>query len=185
MKKEIPPRWGLRLINTGPVVIATCGSAESPNGITLAWCMPASHSPAMAAISVAPQRYSHDLIKDRGVFCVNVPGGDMLDCVMYMGTHSGRNGDKFGPAGVTPAPAASLDTVAIAECPGHIECEVAEAVTAGDHTVFIGEIKAAFVEESLFSNNHWNLEQLHGQTLHHLGEVHFGLLEKTVVFEKS
>ena len=183
MKQEISPRYGLRLINTGPAVVATCGPAHSPNGIALAWCMPVSHKPPMAAVSVAPQRYSHGLIEQRGCFCVNVPSVRQLHGLMIMGTRSGRDGDKFAPARFTAQPAETVDTVFIEECPGHIECVVRQAHTAGDHTIFVGEILRAFVESDMFDRNKWTLEQPQGRTVHHLGEEYFGVLNKIIRFQ--
>ena len=180
MKKEVTPREGMRLINSGPVVMVSCGPVEKPNAITLAWSMNVSMDPPLVAVSIAPPRHSHELIMETGIFCVNVPGSDQLDAVMYIGTHSGRNGDKFGPAGLTPVPAKTIPTCAIGECPGHIECEVYSAVTAGDHTIFVGRINTAFVEEDLFAVKKWILSAEHGRTLHHLGDNSFGALERII-----
>ena len=167
----------MRLINTGPVILVSCGPADKPNAITLAWSMNVSHKPPMLAVAIAPSRYSHELITQSGEFCVNVPGRELGAAVMYMGSRSGRDGDKFAPAGLTPEPAASIGTVSIAECPGHIECRVAQSAVAGDHTVFIAEILDAYADPECFTGKRWTLSSPRGQTLHHLGENFFGALQ--------
>jgi len=181
--KELLPSAGLRIINSGPVVVVTCGPPSEPNAITLAWNMVVSRNPALIAISVAPQRYSHGLIIDGGAFVVNVPGRSQLEPVMVCGTRSGRDGDKFAPAGITPQPASAVETVYIAEFPARLECTLFESRPCGDHSLIVGEVKAAFADEAFFGD-HWNLEQETGATLHHLGGPHFGVLSEKISYNK-
>ncbi|MDI6654922.1 MAG: flavin reductase, partial [Candidatus Hydrothermarchaeota archaeon] len=63
-----------RLMHPRLTVLVTCiDSRGMSNIITLAWSMPTSIKPPMAAISVAPQRYSHKLISETKEFVVNMP----------------------------------------------------------------------------------------------------------------
>ena len=175
--KELSPAAGLRLINTGPAVVATCGPPDAPNGIALAWNMVVSRNPALLAVSVAPERYSHDLMIDRGCFVVNVAGRDNLDFLMMCGTRSGRDTDKFAAAGIEARKASSVDTVYAPGFPARIECAVFGSRPCGDHSLIVGEVKAAFVEEDFFDER-WKLDAPERCTLHHLGGPHFGLLSQ-------
>lgn len=178
--KSYSPTSGLRIINSGPVVVATCGPAERPNAITLAWSTVLSHTPALVGISVAMQHYSKELIEEHGAFIVNVPCADQLDAVIYCGTHSGRDGEKFAPAGITAAPGEVVPAAYIKEFPARLECEVYKSVPAGDHMFFIGEVKGAFADEDAFDGS-WTLEG-RGRTLHHLGGPDFGILSQKTKF---
>ncbi len=173
--KKIDTAEGLRFINSGPVIIVSCGSVESPNAITLAWNMVVSKKPPLVAVAILPTRFSHGLIEKSGVFVVNVPGSDLVKAVMICGTRSGRDGDKFGPAGLTAAPSETVDTACIKECPARLECKLVKTVAAGDHTLFIGEVRGAFVDETVF-DGHWKLDSPRARTLHHLGGDKFGVL---------
>ena len=156
-----------RLVNHGPTVLASCGGGSSANIITLAWVSPVSIDPPMLAIAVAPCRYSHGLISRTREFVINVPAPRILNAVWYCGTRSGRDGDKFEGAGLTPSPARVLDTPLIKECFAHIECRVVKTATVGDHTLFVGEAVGASVEPGAF-DGHLRLKgRFH--TLHHLG----------------
>ena len=145
-KKPIPLKRANRLINNGCTVLVTARHGEKESIITLAWQTPVSKSPPLAAISVGPSRYSHDLIAKSGQFVINVPPFSLLKETIYCGTVSGRDGDKFAGAGLTQEPAQTVSAPLIAECIGHLECRVVKEISAGDHTLFLGEIVAASAE---------------------------------------
>ncbi len=176
---KLEPSEGLRLINSGPVIMVSCGREEAPNAITLAWNMVAAKKPPLAVVAIVPARHSYKLIKRDGVFVINVPGSDLVRAVMYCGTHSGKDGDKFGPAGITPVPAETVGTVYIKECPARLECELRDTVSAGDHDLLIGEVKGAFAEEEVF-DGFWRLDSARARTLHHLGGDKFGVLSERI-----
>ncbi len=106
----------------------------------LGWKMNTSGSPPMMAISVAPTRYTHDLIADSGAFVLAWPGEDMAEATLLCGTKSGKNIDKFKEAGLTPLEASEVNAPLVAECIANLECRVVGQLTTGDHTIFGGEI---------------------------------------------
>jgi flavin reductase (DIM6/NTAB) family NADH-FMN oxidoreductase RutF len=78
--RSVLPSVQRRLLHPMHTVLVSCvGKAGKPNIITLAWAMPTSISPPMVAISTAPRRHSHALIKETKKFVVNIPTIDMLD----------------------------------------------------------------------------------------------------------
>ncbi|MGB9797951.1 MAG: flavin reductase family protein [bacterium] len=168
MKRALTPNQALQLINHGPTILVTAVGEKGANIITLAWSMPVSIRPPLLAISVSPHRYSHNLILNSGEFVVNIPNASLLRQVHLCGTISGRNKDKFKEAGLTAIPASKVQAPLIEECIGHIECKLRAHYTAGDHTIFIGEVVAGSVEEELY-DGHLMTEKEEGETLHHLG----------------
>ena len=177
--KKIDPVEGLRLINSGPVIIVTSGPVEAPNPVTLAWNTVVSKKPPLAAFALAPARYSHKLILENSEFVINIPGSDLLKAVMVCGTRSGRDGDKFGPAGITAIPAETVKTAYIAECPARLECALYRIYEAGDHSLIVGGVLAAFADEAVF-DGHWRLDSPRARTLHHLGGDIFGILNERI-----
>ena len=117
-------------------------------------------------MSIAPDRYSHSLIEENGEFVVNIPSRVLVKEVEYCGRVSGKNLDKFKAAKLTAEPAKRVKAPIIKECIGHLEGRVVKSVAAGDHTVFIGEVLAAYADESLFSERSWNLKE--AKVLQHL-----------------
>jgi flavin reductase (DIM6/NTAB) family NADH-FMN oxidoreductase RutF len=178
-KKPIPLKRANRLINDGCTILVTSRQDEKESIITLAWQSPVSASPPMAVISVAPSRYSHDLISASGEFVINVPPISLMKAVWICGTVSGRDGDKFERAGLRREPAQKVSAALIAECIGHLECRVAQEVTAGDHTLFLGEVVAASAAEGLWDEV-WLVDRKEARTIHHLGGSFFCAPERVV-----
>jgi len=118
-----------------------------PNIISLGWCMPTSFDPPMMAISVGKTRYSHQLISESGEFVVAFPSEEMGEEVLYCGTHSGRDVDKFKETGLVAVPAKKVRPPLIEGCVANFECRVVGEIETGDHTIFVGEIVAAHVSE--------------------------------------
>lgn len=114
----------------------------------LGWKMNASGSPPMMAIGVAPARYTHDLIVKSGAFVLAWPGEDLAEATLLCGTKSGRDIDKFSETGLTAVKASEINAPLVAECIANLECRLVGQMTTGDHTIFGGQIVAAWVHTS-------------------------------------
>ncbi|MFH1201366.1 MAG: flavin reductase family protein [Candidatus Omnitrophota bacterium] len=171
MKKEIPLSKANRLINSGQVILVSSSYKDKANIITLAWNMPLSHKPALLGISVAKAHLSCELITKSREFVVNIPSVELFKQVIYCGTHSGREVDKFKETGLTPVKANRLiKTPLIGECIGNLECLLGDIKEVGDHNLFIGEAIYAQVENDLFREV-WNTEKV--KLIYHLGASFF------------
>jgi len=156
-----------RLLHPTNTVLVSCIDKEGKaNIITLAWSMPVSVNPPLVAVSIAPGRYSHKLIEETEEFVVNIPTMEIVKETFYCGTVSGRNIDKFKATGLTPAPAKIVKPPIIEECIAHLECRLHKKVAAGDHTIFVGEIVAAYVKEETFEET-FNIRK--AKIIYHLG----------------
>lgn len=152
MKKALTPS---KMLQAGPpsvVVMVTCvGSEGRPNIITLGMYMPISHDPPYVCIGVSPERYSHRLIEETKEFVVNVPSIGLKDEMHFCGTMSGKNCNKFKETGLTPVPAERVKPPLIKECFGHLECKVVQSHVCGDHTLFVGEVVRATLDEEFIT----------------------------------
>ena len=136
----------------GSVVMVTCAKiGKNANIITIGMYMPISSNPRLVCIGVSPKRYSHDLIAESGEFVVNIPSLDLEEEMVFCGTKSGREVDKFIETGLTPIPAKIVNPPLIKECFGHLECKVEQTYTCGDHTLFVGKVVAASVDENVLT----------------------------------
>ncbi len=171
-----------RLIHPAHVVLVSClGKGGKANVITLAWCMPTSHRPPMLAISVAPRRLSHKMIVGTKEFVVNIPTMDIVKEMLFCGRRSGRHLDKFKETGLTPLKAKIVKPPIIKECVAHLECKLGQQVTTGDHTIFVGEILAAYVNEGIFDETYDIKKVKH---IYHIGEDDFATLAPKVTTPK-
>ncbi len=113
----------------------------------LGWKMNCSGTPPMLAIAVAPGRFAHELVVAAKEFVLAWPGEGLAAATLRCGTSSGRAVDKFKDCGLTPLPAAVVKAPLVAECIANLECRLAGQMTAGDHTIFVGEVVAVWVHD--------------------------------------
>ena len=130
------------------------------NLVTLDWHMPVSFEPQLYAVSVAKQRFSHELITKSRCFAVNFMPFSLQVKVLYCGTHTGSRVDKFHETKLTRMKAQRIGTHLIMECPLNLECEVVEVMKpGGTHDWFIGEVVAAHKNDVFRQDNmllYWN-----------------------------
>jgi flavin reductase (DIM6/NTAB) family NADH-FMN oxidoreductase RutF len=143
---SVAEAW-LRKYPERTVLAVSTDTNGRPNIIALGWNMPTSNRPPMAAISVNHHSLSHRLIHEGGEFVLVFPSREMESAVIYCGTHSGREVDKFKETGLTPLKAKHVKPPLIAEAVVNMECKVIGELATGDHTIFVGEILAAYVSE--------------------------------------
>jgi flavin reductase (DIM6/NTAB) family NADH-FMN oxidoreductase RutF len=134
------------------VLVTSVDKRGKPNIITLSWAMPTSFNPPLVAISVGPRRYSHELIEACEEFVVNIPPHAILKKVQLCGKRSGRATDKFAEAGLTSIASKEVRPPRIKECIAHLECKLVGKLQTGDHTIFVGRVVAASVDEGAFDS---------------------------------
>jgi flavin reductase (DIM6/NTAB) family NADH-FMN oxidoreductase RutF len=150
-KFEVPLSTAYRLLHPRLVVLVSCIDKErKANVITLAWSMPVSINPPIVAISIAPKRYSHQLVEETKEFVVNIPTMDILQETLFCGRRSGRSHEKFKETRLTTMPAQMVKLPIIKECVAHLECRLERQITVGDHTLFTGRVLTAYANEGLF-----------------------------------
>ena len=140
---------GSTLLNPEPPVLVSCGSPEKPNLITVGWCGTICTQPPMVSISVRPERYSHHLIQESGEFVINLPTESLTRAVDWCGVKSSRDVDKFAAMHLSALPAAQVGTVLLEQSPVNLECKVTQCIALGSHDLFLAEVVAVDVDESL------------------------------------
>ena len=132
-----------------PAVMVSCQRpGEKANIITIAWTGTVCTNPAMLYISVRPERYSYDIIRETGEFVVNLTTEKLAKATDYCGVRSGRDVDKFKEMHLTEEPSVQIHAPGIAECPVNIECRVKNILELGSHHMFLAEVLQVHVDES-------------------------------------
>ncbi|MFR6410949.1 MAG: flavin reductase family protein [Angelakisella sp.] len=143
-------QWkGSTLLAPVPAALVSCGTLEKPNALTIAWTGITCSDPPMTYISVRPERYSYDIIKESGEFVINLTSGAMARATDFCGVRSGREMDKLAATGLTVEPAKEIAAPVIAQSPLALECRVKQIIPLGSHDMFLAEIVAVDVEERL------------------------------------
>lgn len=131
-----------------PAVLVSCGNApERYNLITVAWTGTVCTNPAMCYISIRPERYSYDIIKDEMQFTINLTTEDMARATDWCGVKSGRDFDKWKETGLTPVAGQQVTCPYIEEAPLCIECKVKEIIPLGSHHMFLAEVVNVLADE--------------------------------------
>ena len=142
-------------------VLVTCvDGGEKTNPITISWHCPISKKPPLYAISVAPTRYSHDIIKESEEFVINFVPYELVENVHFCGSHSGRNIDKIKESRFALVDSEKVKTKYIKECYALLECKLFKFISLGDHTLFVGEIVNILADDNAFTNNLLNNERI-------------------------
>ncbi len=132
-----------------PAVMVSCGRpGERANIITVAWAGTVCSEPAMVSISVRPERYSYDIIRDTGEFVINLVTKELAYATDYCGVKSGRDVDKYQNMHLTPLPSRHIAAPGIAESPLNLECKVEEVRPLGSHHMFLARVAGVTVEEA-------------------------------------
>lgn len=178
-KVEVYSELAYRLLHPRHTVLVTCtDKTGKANIITLAWSMPTSINPPMVVLSIAPKRRSHRMIERTGEFVVNIPTMKIVRQTLFCGRISGVECDKFKEAPLTAAPAKKVRPPIIKECVAHLECKLVQTIPTGDHTLFVGEIVAAYVKKGVFKKT-FNVKKV--KPVFHMGGDSFVTISPKVV----
>ncbi len=136
-----------RIKHPAKVALAVCRTPDGRfNAITLEWFMRTSIDPLIYAISIGHTRYSYECLQNTRYFNLIIPSREMRDFTVLCGSKSGRDIDKFAQCDHSnfSGRLAKLPIIRDALC--NLECEIVTQVRTGDHTVFAGEVKYAWLD---------------------------------------
>jgi flavin reductase (DIM6/NTAB) family NADH-FMN oxidoreductase RutF len=85
-------------------------------------------------------------------FVVNIVTMHLLEKMNFTSGDFPRDEDEFGWAGLTPASAAKVKPLRVAEAKAHLECELVQVVTDRNTNIVIGRIVHAHVDPSVWKN---------------------------------
>lgn len=152
--EDMKVSWkGSTLLAPVPPVLVTCGSMEKPNVFTVAWTGIINSQPPLTYISVRPERYSCEIIRNAGEFVINLATAKLTKAVDWCGVRSGRDYDKFKEMNLTPEPANVVSCPMIAQSPVSLECKVRDVISLGTHDMFMADIAAVNIDEQYIDEN--------------------------------
>ncbi len=124
-------------IVTSPVTVVTVKNKDKINGMTVAWIMQAAYNPAYIVVSIAPERYTHSLIKESKMFGVNILADDQKKLGKQFGFASGKKVDKFRNIKFHDS---NTGLPVLEDIYAYLECKLISIANAGDHDLFVGEV---------------------------------------------
>lgn len=169
-----------------PAVMVSAGDkGGKTNILTIAWTGTICTNPAMVYISVRPERYSYQMIRDTKEFVINLTTEKLVRATDYCGVKSGRDVDKWKEMNLHQEKASTLEYAPlIAESPVNIECKVTEIKELGSHHMFLAEVTAVHADEAYMNEkNKFELNET-GLLAYSHGE-YLGMGEKLGTFGYS
>ena len=138
-----------------PSVLVSCRDPETHenNVFTVGWTGTVCTNPPMLSISVRPERYSYSMIKNSGVFAVNLTNEALAYATDFCGVKSGKDVDKFAACNLTAEDAKTIDAPTIKESPLSIECKIRAVLELGSHHMFIADVTCIQVDEAYMDDN--------------------------------
>ncbi|MBQ3591566.1 MAG: flavin reductase family protein [Clostridia bacterium] len=140
---------GGTLLAPVPAVMATVGTMDNANIITIGWTGIVNSEPPKTYISVRPERYSHELLLENGEFVINLVPAAMAEVCDYCGMVTGRKVNKWEKCGLTKEASATVAVPRIAQCPMALECRVTDVLKLGTHDMFLADITKVVLDEAL------------------------------------
>ena len=143
-----------------PQTIVSCRDKEGRNNaLVVGFTANVSLDPVMVMVGIVPSRFSHHMVKESGAFVINLPKKSFQKEYAYLGSKSGRDGDKFAALDLKWENAEYVDAPILSDCPVSIECSVVDSIQPGTHELFIGKVVAVHVDEEYLDekgNILWN-----------------------------
>ena len=137
-----------------PDILVSCRSKDGEdNALAVGYACNCSFDPPMVMVGIVPSRHSYKMIKETGVFVVNLVTEDMRKEYAYLGSKSGRDGDKLEALGMKKESGIKVDAPLLADCPVNIECKVVDSIKTGSHEMFVGKVEYIHANDELINEN--------------------------------
>lgn len=144
---------GSTLLAPVPACMVSCGTKEKANIVTVAWTGTVNTHPPKVYISLRPSRHSYEIIRESGEFVINLTTAQLARVTDFCGVHTGKKVDKFARCGLTVENASVVSCPLIAESPLSLECRVTDVIPLGTHHMFLADVVAVDVDESLLDED--------------------------------
>lgn len=137
-----------------PDILVSCRSKEGEdNALAVGYAGNCSYDPPMVMVGIVPSRHSYNMIKETGVFVVNLVSEEQREQYAYLGSHSGRDGDKLKALGMKVGEGVKVNAPLLLDCPVSIECKVVDSIMTGSHEMFVGKVEYIHSKEELINEN--------------------------------
>jgi flavin reductase (DIM6/NTAB) family NADH-FMN oxidoreductase RutF len=130
---------------SGVTVITTVDAAGDPSGMTASSFTSVSLNPPLILVCVAHSAQSYPALRDSGRFAVNILSLDQeMVSRRFATAPTARGAEKFEGLACKPG---QLGLPLLEDAHAYIECTTLHSYPAGDHTILVGRVEAAFSRE--------------------------------------
>ena len=142
------------LLRKIPHGLFICGvkneETDEVNGFTASWVTQGSFAPPLVVMAVRAEGSSHEIIKNTGKFSLNVLKSDQKDLAAVFFKPQKALGGRFESVEFNLG---EFGLPILVDSVGGVECKVVGNILYGDHTVFVGEVLSAYLNNDVDSLN--------------------------------
>ena len=166
-----------RLLNIGATTLVSASSEGTDDVMAAAWATALDVVPAKATVVIDRTHFTRPLMEKSGYFALQLPTAAIADVVMKLGSVS-KNDDpeKLEKSGVKLFRMQGFELPLVEGCAAWIVVRILpEAHVEKTYDLFIGEAVAAWADERVFRDGHWQFEKAPDdlRTLHYVAGGHF------------
>lgn len=132
-----------------PAIVSCRDKSGRDNALVVGYASNCSFDPPMVMVGIREQRFSYNIVKETGVFVVNIASKNNKEMYDYLGKVSGRDEDKFKKMGIKTRTGDMVDAPLLLDCPVNIECRVVDVLKTGSHELFIGVVEKVHADKDL------------------------------------
>jgi flavin reductase (DIM6/NTAB) family NADH-FMN oxidoreductase RutF len=124
--------------------VVTVAHGGEEHGMTANWVTQAAFEPPMVAVAVENTSRTISMIRDAHYFAVSLLSSDQRELAGKLGRSSEQSPQKLKGIKTKPAPVSKIPV--LADALGWVECRAVASLPSGDHTLVLGEVVEAGVE---------------------------------------
>lgn len=182
----VPLEKSYRLLNHGPTVLVSAQHAGERNAMSAAWACALDFAPPKVTVVLDKATRTRALVEGSGLFALQLPTVPMAALTKAIGTDSATTApDKLERHGVRLFTAPGFEHVPLVEgCAAWLICKlIPEPHNQQAYDLFIGEIVAAWADERVFRDGHWEFDSAPAElrTLHYVAGGQFYAIGESVV----
>lgn len=178
-----------RLINHGPTVLVSSAHAGVENVMAASWACGLDVSPPKVTLVIDGETKTRELVEGSAEFLLQVPTVKQVALTHAVGSLSlADDAGKLAKCGVEFFRMPGVKIPFVAGCAAWLHCKVVpEPHVQSAYDLFIGEVTAAWADDRVFRNGHWDFAHAgpDWRSLHYIAGGQFFAIGDSVKIEPA
>jgi len=134
-----------------PALVVTRSKSGRLNLMAATWFTPIATKPSCFLLAVDQTTCTYRFLEEVPEFVIAAPDEKLFEVVVYAGSVSGKDEDKWAKCGLTPLKPLHVSVPLIREAVANVELKVARVIPFDDeYLLYVGEVRACHVKSAMF-----------------------------------
>lgn len=142
--QELPLTSVHSIIGASPVIMVATSDGTKNDVMTMSWLTMADFNPPLIAIVIGNDHLSYENLFKTRVCVIAVPGVDLMETALAVGSCSGHTVDKFAQYPLTAVNGSEVAAPLIEECIYNFECRIKDDSLADKFGIVVLEVLKAW-----------------------------------------